>query len=90
MANHELDKIHRLEKAGLSSSTPHDPHIVKVLNKPVPLGPARQGQNPSILSTSTPGVRVTPSPLDRLWSVEAEIASVYCTGILIIEIPSYA
>ena len=40
----------------------------------------RQGQNPSILLTSTPGVRVAPAPPDRLRSVEAEIASVYCTG----------
>ena len=30
MANHELNKIQQLEKAGLSSSTPHNPHIAKV------------------------------------------------------------
>ena len=51
-ANHELNKIQGLEKAGLSSSTPHDPHITKVLNKPVPSGPATQMQNSSILSMS--------------------------------------
>ena len=70
MANHELNKIQRWEKAGLSNSTPHDPHIVKVLNKLVPTGPATQTQNSSILST---GVKTTPAPLDRLWSVEAEL-----------------
>ena len=39
-----------------------------------------QMQNSSVLSTSAPGVKTTPAPLDRLWSVEADIASVYCTG----------
>ena len=42
MANYELNKIQRLEKAGLVSSTPDDPHIVKVLNKPVPTAPVTQ------------------------------------------------
>ena len=48
-----------------------------VLNKLVPTGPATQTQNSSILST---GVKTTPAPPDRLWSVEAELASVYCIG----------
>ena len=77
MANHELNKIQWLEKAGLVSSTPDDPHIMKVLNKPVPTAPATQTQNSSILST---GVKTTPVPPDRLRSVEAELASVYCIG----------
>ena len=80
MANHKLNKIQQLEKAGLSSSTPHDPHIARVLNRPVPTGPATQTQNSSVLSMSTPGVKITPSPPDRLQSVEAETTSVYCTG----------
>ena len=77
MANHELNKIQQLEKAGLVSSTPDDPHIAKVLNKPVPTAPATQTQNSSILST---GVKTTPASPDRLWSVEAELVSVYCIG----------
>ena len=77
MANHELNKIQQLEKAGLVSSTPDDPHIMKVLNKPVPTAPATQTQNSSILST---GVKTIPVPPDRLQSVEAELASVYRIG----------
>ena len=38
MANHKLNKIQQLEKAALSSSTHHNPHIVKGLNRPVPIG----------------------------------------------------
>ena len=71
------DKIQQLEKAGLSSSTPHNPHIVKVLNRLVPIGQVTQTQNSSaVQSTSAPGVKSTPAPPDRFWSVEAEIASV--------------
>ena len=81
MANHELDKIQWLEKSGLSSSNPHDLHIKRVLNRPVPTEPAIQTLNSgAVRLTSVPGVKTTPSPLDRLWLVEAEIASVYHTG----------
>ena len=80
-ANHELNKIQWLEKARFSSSMPHDSHIVRVLKKPVPMGLATQTQNSSaVQSTSAPGVKSTPAPPDRLQSVEAEIASVYCSG----------
>ena len=41
-ANHELNKIQQLEKAGLSSSTPDNPHIVRVLNRLMPIGCATQ------------------------------------------------
>ena len=78
MANHELNKIQQLERAGLSSSTPNDPHIVRVLNRPVPIGWTTQTQNSSSVQlASAPEVKCTSAPLDRLWSVEAEIASVY-------------
>ena len=69
--NHELNKILWLENTGLSSSTLNDPHIVRVLNRQVPS---------ALQSTSVPGVKTTPAPLDRLQLVEAEIASVYHTG----------
>ena len=75
-ANHELNKIQQLEKAGLVS-TPDDPHIAKVLNKPVPTAPVTQTQYSSILSA---GVKTIPAPPDRLWSVEAELASVFHIG----------
>ena len=47
MVNHELNKIQQLEKAGLSSSTPNNPHIVMVLKRPVPIGQATQTQHSS-------------------------------------------
>ena len=53
---------------------------MKVLDKPVPTGPVTQTQNSSSLLTSTPGVKFTPALLDRLRSVEVELASVYCIG----------
>ena len=46
-ANHELNKSQQLEKAGLSSSTPHNAHIAKVRNRQVPIGRATQTQNSS-------------------------------------------
>ena len=69
MANHELNKIQQLEKAGLSSSTPHDLYIVRVLNRPVPTGPATQTQNSSaVQSTSIPGAKTTPAHrIDTGW-----------------------
>ena len=80
-ANHELNKIQQLKKAGLSSSTPHNLHIVRVLNRPMPIGCAVLTQNSSAMqSTSAPGVKHTPAPPDRLQSVEAEITSVYHSG----------
>ena len=81
MANHKLNKIQWLEKAGLLTSTLHDPHITKVLNRWMPTGHATATQNSSALqSTSTPGVKGTSAPPDRLQSVEAEITSVYHSG----------
>ena len=67
MSNHELNKIQRLEKAGLSSSTPHNLHIVRVINRLVPTGPETQTQNSSAIQlSSVPGVKTTPAPPDKL------------------------
>ena len=80
-ANYELNKIQQLEKAGLSSSTPDNPHIVRVLNRLMPIGCATQTQDSSAVQlTFAPGVKRTSAPPDRHWSVEAEIASVYRSG----------
>ena len=78
---YELNKIQQLENTGLSSSTLNGPHIARILNSPVPIGCAAQTQNSSTVhSSSASEVKCTSTPLDRLWSVEAEIASVYQTG----------
>ena len=54
---------------------------MRLLNRPVPTVPATQTQNSSTIQlSSVPGVKTTPAPLNKLWLVEAEIASVYHTG----------
>ena len=81
MVNHELNKIQQRDAAGLSNSTPNDPHTARVLNTPVPIGHTAQRLTPStVKSMSAPEVRRTSAPLDRLQLVEAEIAPVYHMG----------
>ena len=78
MANHELNKIQQLENAGLSSSTPNDPHIARVVDRPVPIRHTTQTQNSCVVQLMFASeVKPTSAPPDRLQSVKAEIASVY-------------
>ena len=81
MVNHELNKIQQIKAAGLSNSTPNAPHTPRVLNRPVPIGHIAQRLILStVQSTSSPVVKRTSAPLDRLQSVKAEIVSVYYVG----------
>ena len=79
MANHELNELQRLEAAGLSRSTPNDPHMVRVYDRKVLIRSAGHMLTTRQV-TATPEVRQTPAPPERHWSVEAEIASIYHTG----------
>ena len=66
-ANHKLNKIQWLEKAGLFGSTLNDPHIARVLNRPIPIGCAAPTQNSNAMQLmSAPGAKHTLAPPDRL------------------------
>ena len=75
VVKYELKKIQRLEAAGLTSSSPNDPHYAKVLNKgnPIPdVRPALAGQTLAY----TINARCTPKPPDKIWHASANTASV--------------
>ena len=72
---YELKKIQCLEAVGLTSSSPNDPHYVKVLNRgnPIPdVRPAPAGQTLAY----TINARCMPKPPDKLWQVNTNASSV--------------
>ena len=84
-----MNKLQRLEAAGLSNSTPNDPHMVRVYDKKVPIKSTGHVQMTG-QAIATSEIRQMPAPSDRHWLVEAEITSIYHTGDQITMLPSCA
>ena len=73
--NYELKKIQCLEAAGLTSSSPNDPHYVKVLNRGNPIVGARHALAGQTLD-STMNTRWMPKPLEKIWQASGNASSV--------------
>ena len=76
---YELNKIKRLKAAGLTSSSPNDPHYVKVLNKGNPIPDGKSALAGQTLAY-TVNARCTPKPLDKTWYASANTSSVVSTN----------
>ena len=74
-ANFELKKIQQLKATGLISSSPNDPHYMKVLNRGNPITDARCAPAGEKLA-STMNVRQTPMPPDKNQYTDANASSV--------------
>ena len=74
-AKYELNKIQRLEAAGLTSSSPNDPHCVKVLNRKNPITDKTSAPAGQTLAY-TINARCTPKPPDKLRQVNMNTSSV--------------
>ena len=79
MANYELKKIQWLKAAGLTSSSPKDPHYMKVLNRGNPITDARPALAGQTLA-STMNARQTPNSPDKIWHASANTLSVASTS----------
>ena len=79
VAKYELNKIQRLEAAGLTSSSPNDPHYVKVMNRGNPITDKTSAPAGQTLAYNI-GARQTPTPLDKLWQVNTNTSSVASTN----------
>ena len=75
VVKYELKNIQCLEAAGLTSSSPNDPHYAKVLNRGnliTDVRPALAGQTLAY----TINARHTPKPLNKIWHASANASSV--------------
>ena len=79
MAKYELNKIQRLEAAGLISSSPNDPHYVRVMNRGNPIADKRSAQEEQTPAYSV-NARQTPKPPDKLWQVNTNASFVASTN----------
>ena len=52
-AKYELNKIQRLEAAGLTSSSPNNPHYARVMNRGNPITDKRSAQEEQTLAYSS-------------------------------------
>ena len=77
--NYELKKIQCLEAAGLTSSSPNDPHYVKVLNRGNPIVGARHALAGQTLD-STMNTRWMPKPPDKIKQASGNASSVASTN----------
>ena len=78
-AKYELNKIKRLKAAGLTSSSPNDPHYVKVLNGGNPIPDGKSAPTGQTLAY-TVNARCMPKPLDKTWHASANASSVASTN----------
>ena len=72
---HELNKIQQLEAAGLASSSPNNPHYVRVMNRGNPITDRRATQEEQTLAYNL-NARRTLKPPDRLRQVKTNASSV--------------
>ena len=63
-----MNKIQQLEAAGLTSSSPNDPHYAKVLNRGNPISDGRPAPAGQTLAY-TVNARYTPKPLDDVINI---------------------
>ena len=75
VAKYELNKIQRLEVAGLTSSSPNDPHYAKVLNEGNPITDKRSALTGQTLAYNI-NARQIPKPPDKLRQVNTNTSSV--------------
>ena len=75
VAKYELNKIQQLEAAGLTSSSPNDPHYARVMNRGNPITDKTSAPAGQTLAYNI-GARQTPKPLDKLWQVNTNTSSV--------------
>ena len=79
MVRYELKKIQCLKAAGLTSSSPNDPHYVKVLNRENPTAGARHALAGQSLDSAM-NTRCTPKPLNKIRHASANTPSVASTN----------
>ena len=75
MAKYELNKIQRLKAAGLTSSSPKDPHYAKVLNRGNPIPDGKSAPAGQTLAY-TVNARCMPKPLDKTQHTSVNTSSV--------------
>ena len=75
MAKHELNKIQRLEAAGLASSSPNDPHYARIMNRRNPIRNNKSAQEEQILAHNSDARRMKKPP-DKLWQTYTDASSV--------------
>ena len=79
VAKYELNKIQRLEVAGLTSSSPNDLHYVKVMNRGNPITDKRSALAGKTLAYTVNARRMTKPP-DKIWHPSANTSSIASTN----------
>ena len=74
-AKYELNKIQQLEAAGLTSSSPNDPHYVRVMNRGNPIADKRSAHEEQTLAYNSNARRMK-KPLDKVQQVNTNTSSV--------------
>ena len=72
---YELNKIQRLEAAGLTSSSPNDPHYARVMNRGNPITDNRSAHEEQILAYNSDARRMKKPP-DKPRQVHTNASSV--------------
>ena len=75
VVKYELNKIQRLEAAGLTSSSPNNPHYARVMSRGNPLADKRSAQEEQT-PAYTLNTRQTLKPPDKLQQVNTNASSV--------------
>ena len=79
MAKYELNKIQCLEAAGLTSSSPNDPHYARVMNRGNPITDNRSAHEEQTLAYNSYARRMKKPP-DKVRQVNTNASSVASTN----------